>query len=134
MAGEARVSFIANKMIVSWRSFALSVLLCIVVGLSSLAEPLDMIVDLAVGRMGSRPVTGEIVMVGLDDRTLGSVPGGRFSRADHARVIQAINKAGARRLVVDFYYQEQQRDRDTPRLTSAIRGMDDRIILAVSTK
>lgn len=123
-----------NRMIISWRSFALSVLLCIVVGVSSLAEPLDMMVESVIGRFGSRPVTGEIVMVGLDDRTLGSVPGGRFSRADHAKVIEAVNRAGARRLVVDFYYQKQERDQETPRLAAAIRDMGNRIILAVSTK
>ena len=123
-----------NKMIISWRSFALSVLLCVVVGLSSLAEPLDMMVDFAVGRLGTRPVTGEIVMVGLDDRTLENVPGGRFSRANYAQVIDKIREAGARRLVVDFYYPKEEQDAETPQLAKAIRKMDDRIILAVSTK
>src|SRR3546814_2175947 len=73
-------------------------------------------------------------MVGLDDQTLASVRDGRFSRADHARVINAINKAGARRLVVDFYYQEQEGNEGTPALASAVRAMGNRIILAVSTK
>ena len=122
-----------NKMIISWRSFALSVLLCVVVGLSSLAEPLDMMVDFAVGRLGTRPVTGEIVVVGLDDRTLANMPDGRFSRADHARVINAIRAAGARRVGVDFFYPKEGYDSGTPKLATAIRDAGDKIILAVAT-
>ncbi|MGV1684035.1 EAL domain-containing protein [Sphingopyxis sp. NJF-3] len=128
------MSFIANKMIVSWRSFALSLLLGIAAALSFAAEPIDRIIESAVGWAAWRPVSGEIVMVGLDDRTLGSVPEGRFTRADHARVIDAINKAGARRLMVDFYYQRQEGNEGTPQLAAAVQKMGDRIILAVSTK
>jgi EAL domain-containing protein (putative c-di-GMP-specific phosphodiesterase class I)/CHASE2 domain-containing sensor protein len=121
-------------MIISWRSFALSLLLGIAAALSYAAEPVDRIIESAVGWAAWRPVSGEIVMVGLDERTLGSVPEGRFTRADHARVINAINKAGARRLMVDFYYQRQEGNEGTPQLASAVHNMDDRIILAVSTK
>ena len=76
-----------HRMIISWRSFALSLLLGIAAALSYAAEPVDRIIESAVGWAAWRPVSGEIVMVGLDDRTLGSVPEGRFTRADHARVI-----------------------------------------------
>src|SRR5690606_15725316 len=134
MAGEARVSFIANKMIISWRSFALSLLLGIAAALSSAAEPIDRVIESAIGWTAWRPVSGDIVVIGLDDRTLASVPGGRFGRAEHARVIDAVRKAGARRLVVDFYYQRQERDPGSPRLADAVRKMADHIILAVATQ
>lgn len=128
------MSFIANKMIISWRSFALSLVFAIVAALSSAAEPIDRIIESAVGWAAWRPVSGEIVMVGLDDRTLGSVPDGRFTRADHARVIEAVNNAGARRLMVDFYYQRQEGSEGTSQLAAAVQKMGNRIILAVSTK
>src|SRR3546814_4883753 len=72
MAGDARVPLIVKKMIISWRSFALSMLLCVVVGFSTLAEPLDMFVEAAIGRLGARPVSGDIVVVALDERSLRS--------------------------------------------------------------
>lgn len=128
------MSFIANKMIISWRSFALSLLLGIAAALSSAAEPIDRVIESAIGWTAWRPVSGDIVVIGLDDRTLASVPEGRFARAEHADVIDAVRKAGARRLVVDFYYQRQERDPGTPRLAEAVRKMDDHIILAVATQ
>src|SRR3546814_20783490 len=72
MAGDARVPLIVKKMIISWRSFALPMLLCVVVGFSTLADPLDMFVEAAIGRLGARPVSAATVVVALDDPRLAS--------------------------------------------------------------
>ncbi len=123
-----------NRMIVGWRTIALALVLSIAVGISGAGELPDRMIAMATGRLAERPVSGDIVVVGLDDRTLGSIPAGRFSRNDHARVIEAIDKAGARRLMVDFYYQKQTHDPETRALAAAVQAMGDRVILAVSTK
>src|SRR3546814_20140389 len=86
MAGDARVPLIVKKMIISWRSFALSMLLCVVVGFSTLAEPLDMFVEAAIGRLGARPVSGDIVVVALDERSLARAGGGAYSPPPHAAI------------------------------------------------
>lgn len=123
-----------NRMIISWRTLLLSLLLSIAVGFSGAGELPDRMIAMATGRLGQRAVSGDIVVVGIDDRTLGGMPGGRFSRREHARVIEAINKAGARRLMVDSYYQNQGRNAETSELANAVHKMGNRIILGVSTK
>ena len=125
---------IVKKMIISWRSFALSVLLCVVVGLSTLAEPLDMFVEAAIGRLGNRPVSGDIVVVSLDERSLASADGGDYSPTHHAAIINAVRKAGAKRLFIDFDYHRRENDRDFGALTDAVKRWGDRIVLAVATR
>ncbi|HMO74115.1 MAG TPA: EAL domain-containing protein [Sphingopyxis sp.] len=121
-------------MIISWRSFALSVALCIVVGLSSLSEPLDMFVESAIGRLANRPVSGDIVVVALNDRTLAMSADAQFSMTQHAELVDAVNKAGAKRLFLDFDYHRREADDDFPKLIDAVKRMEDRIILAVATR
>ena len=125
---------INNKMIISWRTLGLSLLLAVVVGLSSIGEPIDRVYDAAVGRVAYRPVSGDIVVVGVDDRSVARSPDGRFSRTDAAALIDAINKAGPRRLFVDFDYQRREGDTGLAQVAAAARRMGDRVVLAVSTR
>ena len=125
---------INKRMIISWRTLGLSLLLAIVVGFSSIGEPIDRVYDAAVGRVAYRPVSGDIVVVGVDDRSVARSPDGRFSRTDAAALIDAVNKAGPRRLFVDFDYQRREGDTGLAQVAAAVRRMGDRVVLAVSTR
>ena len=84
-----------NRMIVSWRTLGLALLLSIIVGFSGAGELPDRVIAMATSRLGDRPVSGDIVIVALDDRTLGQTPGGNFSMTQYGDVVRAIDKAGA---------------------------------------
>lgn len=123
-----------NSLILSWRTIALALLLSIAAGLSSVAEPVDRIIEAAIGRLAWRPVTGEIVVVALDEKTMSQSGSNDFSMRKHASVVNAVNAAGARRLFVDFTYERRQNDRDMPRLADAVKRMHGRIILAAAAR
>lgn len=123
-----------KSLMISWRSIALSVFLSLVVGFSGIGIPLDRILGAAAANFASRPVSGDIVVVALDDQTLTDSPNGSFSMTQYARVVEAIDEAGAKRLFVDFYFDRREKDRDFSRFTTAIRRMGDRAVLAVATK
>lgn len=123
-----------NRMIISWRALGLSLLLSIAVGLSGIGIPVDRILGAAAANVASRPVSGDIVVVALDDRTLAASMNGSFSMTQYARAIEAIDKAGAKRVFVDFYFDRRENDKDFARFTAAIRQMGDRAVLAVATK
>lgn len=125
---------LGNRMIVSWRTFALSLLLGIVVGVAYIGEPIDRVVEAAVGRLAWRPVSGDIVVVALDDKTIEQSVRGDFSMAQHARLVDAINAAGAKRLFIDFTYERRQNDRELPLLTAAVKRMKNRVILAAAAE
>ena len=123
-----------NRMIVSWRTLGFALLLSVLVGFSGAGDLPDRLMAMATSRLADRPVSGNIVIVALDDRTLGQTPGGSFSMTQYAEVIDAIDKAGAKRMFLDFYFDRRESDADFPRLTGAVRKMGDRAILAVATK
>ncbi|ODU23041.1 EAL domain-containing protein, partial [Sphingopyxis sp. SCN 67-31] len=108
--------------------------LSVAAGLSSIAEPIDRIIESAVGRVAWRPVSGDIVIVALDDKTLERMGKNDFSMAQHARVVDGVNRAGAKRLFVDFLFDRRGADRDFPTMTAAIRRMGSRAVLAVEAK
>lgn len=121
-------------LIISWRSIGLSLLVSLAAGLLAIAEPIDRVIEAFVGSVAWRPVTGEIVMVELDAATLEQVPNRDYSPTHYARVVDAVNAAGANRLLIDFYFDRREKDRDFPRLTAAVKRMGDRIVLAVPTR
>ncbi|HZG33364.1 MAG TPA: CHASE2 domain-containing protein, partial [Sphingopyxis sp.] len=125
---------VVNRMIVSWRTLGLALLLSILVGVSTAGELADRMIATATSRLGDRPVSGDIVIVALDDRTLGQTPGGSFSMTQYAEVIDAIDKAGAKRIFLDFFFDRRESDPDFSRLTDTVRRLGDRAVLAVATK
>lgn len=122
---------LANKMIVSWRTLALALLLSIVVGVTGVALPIDRVIESALGSVAWRPVSGKTVVVAIDDKTLAAVDGQDFTAAHHAQLIRAIDKAGVNRLFVDFSYEGRLKDPAFDQVAAAVRAMDNRIILAV---
>jgi len=126
------VPLIVNRMIVSWRTLGLALLLSIIVGISGAGEVPDRMIAMATSRLGDRPVSGDIVIVALDDRTLGQTPGGEFSMTQYGEVVSAIDKAGAKRVFLDFYFDRRESDPDFSKLTEAVRKLGDRAVLAVA--
>ncbi|MBE1527409.1 EAL domain-containing protein (putative c-di-GMP-specific phosphodiesterase class I)/CHASE2 domain-containing sensor protein [Sphingopyxis sp. OAS728] len=123
-----------KSLIISWRSIGLSLLLSVVVGLTAVSEPIDRVIEAAIGRVAWRPVPDDIVVVALDDRTLAEVAGRDFSMTRHAQLVDAIDRAGAKRLFIDFTYDRREKDADFPFLTKAVQRMGNRAVLAVAAK
>ncbi len=126
--------FVNTRMIISWRAFALTLLVSLIVGISSASELGDRMLDAAVGRLGSRPVSGDIVVLALDEATMASSHNRDFTPTQYAQVVDRVNKAGAKRLLIDFYFDRRENDRDFPLLVSAVKKMGDRVVLAVPTR
>jgi len=53
---------------------------------------------------GAQRVSNDVVIVGLDDNSLGHLPRFPFTRALHAQVIDRLHAAGARLIVYDFSF------------------------------
>ena len=123
-----------KNLIISWRTIGLSLLLSIVVGLAAVSEPVDRVVEAAVGRVAWRPVSGDIVVVALDEKTLAKYGKNDFSMRRHADVVDAIRNAGAKRLFIDFTYERRQNDPELALLANAVKRWQKRVVLAASAK
>jgi EAL domain-containing protein (putative c-di-GMP-specific phosphodiesterase class I)/CHASE2 domain-containing sensor protein len=114
-----------------WRGIGLCLLLGLLAGLTGTATPLDRMIEAATGRFAWRPVSGDIVVLALDDRTLQQYNKTEFSMSNHAQVVDAVNAAGAKRLFVDFLYDLRETSSGFPHFAAAVQRMDDRIVLGV---
>ena len=123
-----------KSLIISWRTIVLSLLMALAVGVSSAGEMVDRVLDAVVARLATRPVSGEIVIVALDERTMAGSPNRNFSMTQYSNVVDAVNRANAKRLLIDFYFDRREGDSDFPRFVNAIKHMGDRVVLAVSTR
>ena len=123
--------FPVKSLIISWRSIALSVFLSVIVGISGAGELPDRMISLATSRVAARPVSGETVIVALDDKTLQAIGERDFDISHHSRLVRAIDASPAKRLFIDFSYERRLKDRDFPQLAKAVRHMGDRVVLAV---
>lgn len=123
-----------QKLIISWRTIGLALLLSVLVGISGASDPVDRLINAARGRLATRPVSGDIVIVALDAQTLARSKRGEFSMTQYGAVVDAIDRAGAKRLFIDFYFDRRAADPDFSKMTAAVRRMGDRVILAVATR
>jgi EAL domain-containing protein (putative c-di-GMP-specific phosphodiesterase class I)/CHASE2 domain-containing sensor protein len=81
--------------------------ICVVLGLLEAGEPLDDMLKAARDTLRSRPASGEIVVVGVDDRTGERFGGFSFSRRIDAKLVDSLFAAGARRVFFDRVYADE---------------------------
>lgn len=120
-----------KSLIISWRTIALALILSLIVGVSGAGELPDRLASVATSRITARAVSGDTVVVALDDKTLQAVGNQDFAIKHHMQLVRAIDASPAKRLFVDFSYARRTEDRDFPEFAAAVRQMGDRIILAV---
>ncbi len=125
---------LGNRMIVSWRTLGLSLLFSVLVGVSGAGELPDRIIEMLTSRAAYRDVSGDIVVIGIDDRSLAQSHGGEFTRHDHARLISTADKAGVKRLFVDFDYESPDSDGGLTAIAAAVRAMGHRAVLGAATR
>lgn len=115
----------------SWRAWLIAVLAGLLCGISTISEPIDLVLRGLQFKLHSRSVSGDIVVIGVDDTTIAQSGADGFSRADAADTIIAARKAGAKRLFVDFVYNQPAPASETRKLEHAIAAWGDRVTMAV---
>ncbi len=120
-----------KSLIISWRTIALSVILSLIVGVSGAGELPDRLISMATSKIAARAVSGETVIVGLDDKTLQALVERDFNIVHHGQLVRAINASPAKRLLIDFSYERRLGDPDFLQFADAVRDMGDRIVMAV---
>lgn len=121
-------------MVIGWRSVLLSLLFTVLAALSAAASPIDRLIEIAIGNAAWRPVSGDIVVVGIDDKTLQSITNENMTVPLHTAVIEKLNQSGARRLFIDFSYEGRIDDPSFDALASAVRKMGSRAVLAIPAR
>jgi diguanylate cyclase len=72
-------------------------------GITEIGQPIDMALQIARNAVRSQPVSGDIVIVGIDDKTLEQLGPFPLPNDAHAKVLNALVSMGARSVHYDVY-------------------------------
>lgn len=114
-----------------WRAALIAIAVSMLIGVLSIADPVDRIMEAGLGAMGTRPVSGDIVVIAIDEKTLDAIPMSRLPSSVYADIFRKADTAGVRQLFVDFMFNQREGDPDFALLTEAVRPMKERVVLAV---
>ncbi len=82
------------------------------------------------GLLTSEP-TGKVVVVAIDPDSLERVPVWPWKRSQHARLIDLLREAGARKIVIDIDFSAESTEEEDAALEAALERAGDRVILPV---
>lgn len=109
------------------RLLAWATLFALISGMIGFGEPLDYALHVARAKLLSHPSDGSVVMVAIDDESLAREGAWPWPDAKRAALFRAVNKAGAKKILYDFYFAPGSPP--IPQLTAAIKEMPGKVVL-----
>lgn len=103
--------------------------ICVLLGAIEAGEPLDDMFKAARDTLRSRPASGQIVVVGVDDRTGSRFGGLAFSRRIDAKLVDSLFAAGARRVFFDRVYADETSPAPDAAFAAALARRPGRVFL-----
>ncbi|MEO6581008.1 MAG: EAL domain-containing protein [Sphingomicrobium sp.] len=108
-------------------------LLALLFGFAEFGEPVEDILRSARNRVHEHPVSGDIVVVQVDEQSLRQIDNWPWPRATQAKVIDALDRLGAKKIVFDILYTGPGRAADDRALAEAIER-SGKVTLAAQTR
>ena len=108
-------------------------LAAILFGVIGFGEPLEDGLRIARNGLHSQPVSGDIVLVEVDEESLRKIDAWPWPRAKQAKMVDEISRLGARRLVLDILYTGPSNRADDERLAAAFAKAPE-LTLAAQTR
>ena len=114
-----------------WRMLVVSIFVSILFGLAGMGEPLED--GLRVARNRSQPVaaSGDIVVIKIDDASQKEIGRWPWPRSVHAKMIDRLSEAGARKILLDFSVQFPMNPREDQQFADALKR-SKRVVLPVN--
>ena len=107
--------------------------LALVFGFADFGEPLEDVLRTARNAVHQHPVSGDIVLVEIDEKSLRQIDNWPWPRAKQAEVIDAIDQNGAKKIVLDILYTGPSGQSDDLALAEALKR-SGKVTLAAQTR
>lgn len=104
-------------------------LICAFLGVIEFGEPADDFFKAVRDQLRSRPASGQIVVIGVDDKTGARYGGFAFSRTIDAKLVDKLFAAGARRVFFDRAYADATTPSADAAFAQALERHRGRVIL-----
>jgi diguanylate cyclase len=102
-------------------------IIALVVGVLGILTPVDMTMRLVRQKLLTHPASGDIVVVGIDDKSLVELGDWPWNRGIHAKLINELNRLGAKRIVFDFTLPKYSGDSGDQQLVEAMRNAKGKV-------
>lgn len=84
-----------------WKALVLALVVGLVFGVGQVGEPVENIMQMARNKLRSHPASGQIVLVGIDDRSVRETGNAPWNGSQLASLVQRVDAGGARRIHLD---------------------------------
>ncbi len=81
-------------------------IVAVICGIIDVGQPVDMAMQIVRNDIRKQPVSGDIVIVGVDDKTLARLGTFPISNNPHAKVLNTLNAMGAKSVHYDIYLRK----------------------------
>jgi diguanylate cyclase len=105
-------------------------LLSLICGFLEFGLPLENMLRYARNEIRPQKASGDIVVVGIDGRSLNEVKRWPWPRAYHAQMIDTLNQAGAKRIFFDFTFDSYSDPENDQAMIEALKRTPDKVFLA----
>ncbi len=105
-------------------------LLSLICGAIEFGLPLENMLRYARNEIRPQKASGDIVVVGIDGRSLNEVKRWPWPRAYHAQMIDTLNRAGAKRIFFDFNFDSYSDPANDKAMVEALKRTPDKVFLA----
>lgn len=113
------------------RLLLVALLVSLMVWLTSLGQPLEDMLRTGRNLINRHPASGEIVIVGIDDRSLAEIEEWPWPRRTHAALVDSLVDLGATRIFFDIDFSSKTNSADDAALADAFRRAEGRVVLPI---
>ena len=109
--------------------FAWAFFISLICGAIEFGQPLEDVIQSVRDEVRQRPASQDIVVVGIDDRTVGELGGVSFPRSYDARVLDSLFALGAKRVFFDRAYADKTTSSDDAMFAAALNRHKGQVFL-----
>ncbi|TMJ19490.1 MAG: EAL domain-containing protein [Alphaproteobacteria bacterium] len=129
---EFRRNAVKIKHILARRPFKalmIALLVGLVFGVAQIGEPLENMIELGRNKLRSHPASGSIVLIAIDDRSVGEIGSAHWNGSQLASLVRQADAAGARQIHLDDELDDVGTARQAADLESALGSARAQILL-----
>jgi EAL domain-containing protein (putative c-di-GMP-specific phosphodiesterase class I)/CHASE2 domain-containing sensor protein len=104
-------------------------LIAVICGTVDLGHPLEAVLRTSRNLIREHNASGQIVIVGIDDKSLAELPGWPWPRGRHGELADALAEAGARRIFFDLNFDAPSVPEEDEKLEAALTRHSSKLVL-----
>lgn len=112
------------------RIFMWALLISLLVGLFNIGMPIDAVLKVARNKIRAHDATGQIIVVGIDDRSIRASNKWPWPRSNFGTINDRLSDAGASRIYFDFDFSLPSTAKDDQAFAAALARSKSKVVLA----